>query len=293
MTTDVSYGALLDAVRGVHWQARRAVASALAGTHRSKQRGTSAEFTEYRFYRQGDDPRRIDWRLLARSDRAYIRLATDRAILPTMIVLDASASMAFPVATHEKWLRAREIAVGLAAVVHADGDPVGVAVADERGQMRVVPARTRRGVVGEITRVVDGAHPSGVNALAPAIQSLRTKRIAILTDLLGDAAEMLRVARVHIVGGGEVHLVHVIAREELDPPRRTMLAADPEQMTLQRLLAESTLRDYQTSFAEWRSEMARQWRAAGAAYTEVITDEPTPHAVRRIAEPPSYGAPAP
>jgi len=79
VTTDVSYGALLDAVRGVHWQARRAVTGALAGTHHSKQRGTSAEFTEYRFYRQGDDPRRIDWRLLARSDRAYIRLATDRA----------------------------------------------------------------------------------------------------------------------------------------------------------------------------------------------------------------------
>ena len=88
MPTDVSYGGLLDAVRGVHWPARRAVVSAVAGTHHSKQRGTSAEFTEYRLYRQGDDPRRIDWRLLARSNRAYIRLATDRAILPTTIILD-------------------------------------------------------------------------------------------------------------------------------------------------------------------------------------------------------------
>ncbi len=293
MTTDVSYGALLDAVRGVHWQARRAVTGALAGTHHSKQRGTSAEFTEYRFYRQGDDPRRIDWRLLARSDRAYIRLATDRAILPTMIVLDASASMAFPVGTRDKWRRAREIAVGLAAVVHADGDPVGVAVADDRGQTRTVPPRTRRGVVGEITRTVDAAQPAGVNALAPAVQAMRSRRIAIITDLLGDGMELLRVARVHIVGGGEVHLIHVVAREELDPPRRTMLAADPEEMTLQRLLAEATRRDYDASFAAWRGEMAMQWRAAGAAYTEVVTDEPTPHAVRRIAEPPSYGAPSP
>jgi uncharacterized protein (DUF58 family) len=244
-------------------------------------------------YRQGDDPRRIDWRLLARSDRAYIRLATDRAILPTMIVLDASASMAFPVATREKWQRAREIAVALAAVVHADGDPVGVAVADDRGQMRVVPARTRRGVVGEITRIIDAAQPGGTNALAPTVQAMRSRRIAIITDLLGDSAELLRAARVHIVGGGEVHLVHVVAREELDPPRRVMLAADPEQMTLQRLLGESTRREYDVAFAGWRTEMARQWRAAGAAYTEVITDEPTPHAVRRIAEPPSYGAPAP
>jgi uncharacterized protein (DUF58 family) len=293
MASDVSYGALLDAVRGVHWQARRAVVSALAGTHHSKQRGTSAEFTEYRFYRQGDDPRRIDWRLLARSDRAYIRLATDRAILPTMIVLDASASMAFPVATREKWRRAREIAVGLAAVVHADGDPVGVAVADDRGQMRVVPARTRRGVVGEIARIVDAASPGGPNALASTVHAMRSRRIAIITDLLGDATELLRVARVHIVGGGEVHLIHVIAREEIDPPRRTILAVDPEQLALQRLLAESTRRDYDAAFGSWRADMARQWRAAGASYTEVITDEATPHAVRRIAEPPSYGAPNP
>src|SRR5215216_4035747 len=130
MATDVSYGALLDAVRGVHWHARRALTGAVAGAHQSKQRGTSAEFTEYRLYRQGDDPRRIDWRLLARSDRAYIRLATDRAVLPTTIVLDTSASMAFPSDTLAKWRHAREIAVGLAAVVHADGDPVGVAVQD-------------------------------------------------------------------------------------------------------------------------------------------------------------------
>src|SRR3954464_8074237 len=144
MATAVSYGALLDAVRGVHWQARRAVTGALAGTHHSKQRGTSAEFTEYRFYRQGDDPRRIDWRLLARSDRAYIRLATDRAILPTTIVLDASASMAFPITSRGKWKRAQEITVGLAAVVHGDGDPIGLAVHDDMGRTRVLPPRTRR-----------------------------------------------------------------------------------------------------------------------------------------------------
>src|SRR6476646_11876229 len=96
-------GSLLDAVRGVHWPSRKAVAGGPAGIHQSKLRGTSAEFSEYRLYRQGDDPRRIDWRLLGRSDRAYIRLATDRAILPTMLLLDASASMAFPVATRDKW----------------------------------------------------------------------------------------------------------------------------------------------------------------------------------------------
>jgi len=279
-----SYGALLDAVRGVHWQARHAVANASPGSHRSTQRGTSAEFTEYRLYRQGDDPRRLDWRLLARSDRAYIRLATDRALLPTTIVLDASQSMLFPVATHDKWRLARAIAIGLAAVVHGDGDPVGVAVHETRERIRMLPPRTRRGVVAEIARVVSDVEPGGDAPLAPIVSAVRTPRLAIITDLLGDADSLLRAARVHGVANGEVHLVHIVAREEIDPPRRAILAADPEAPALQRLLAEQTRAGYDRAFAEWRAQMARAWRASGAMYLEVTTGEPAAHAVRRIVE---------
>ncbi|HEX3868755.1 MAG TPA: DUF58 domain-containing protein, partial [Gemmatimonadaceae bacterium] len=272
------YGALLDAVRGVHWHERHAVSGALAGVHQSRQRGTSAEFTEYRRYRQGDDPRRIDWRLLARSDRAYIRLATDRAILPTMIVLDASPSMAFPMTTRAKWRRAQEIAIGLAAVAHADGDPVGVAVPDDREQMRVLPPRTRRGVVSEVARVVDSADPDATEPLAQTLMSLRAPRLVIITDLLGDADDLLRAASVHIVAGGEVHVIHVIAREELELPRRSMLAADPEAPELRRLVTDTTRRGYDAAFAEWRDETSRRWRAAGAAYVQVVADESASHA---------------
>jgi hypothetical protein len=103
--------------------------------------------------------------------------------------------------------------------------------------------------------------------------------------LLGDADELLRAASVHVVAGGEVHLVHVVAREELDPPKRAVLAADPEAPNFQRLLVDQTRREYRQAFDAWRSESARRWRAAGAAYVEVVTDEPPAHAVRRIAEP--------
>lgn len=282
-----SYGALLDAVRGVHWPARSAIAGGMAGTHLSRQRGTSAEFTEYRLYRQGDDPRRLDWRLLARSDRAYIRLATDRAVFATVIVVDASASMDFPArggAGGGKWRRAQEIAVGLAAVAHADGDPVGVIAPGAGDAARVLPPRTRRGVVSDIARVVDGAHPEGTAPLAPAVASLRAGRIVLVTDLLGDADALLAAARVHRVARREVHVVHVVAREELDPPRRAFLAADPEQPSIERLLIESERRRYTDAFGAWRSNMARRWRAAGAVYVEVVTDEDAAHAVRRVAD---------
>jgi hypothetical protein len=70
-----------------------------------------------------------------------------------------------------------------------------------------------------------------------------------------------------------------------------MLAADPERPSLQRLLMDSTRREYDKTFAAWRTDKAREWWSAGASYTQVVTDEPAPHAVRRIAEPPVYGAP--
>lgn len=285
-----TYGGLLDAVRGVRWPSRHAVAGGPQGAHQSRLRGTSAEFTEYRLYRQGDDPRRIDWRLLARSDRAYIRLATDRAVLPTTIVVDASASMAFPAATRAKWHCAQAIAVGLAAVAHGDGDPVGVAVHDDRGRLRILPPRTRRGVVTEIAMVVDAADPDGLDPLAPALAAVRGARIAIITDLLGDADDLLRAAGVHVAAGGEAHLVHVVAREELDPPRRPILAADPELPVIKRLLADSSRREYLAAFADWRAGMAHRWRAAGARYTEVVADEDPAHVVRRIVEPAAAGA---
>src|SRR5438309_8819442 len=139
----MAYGTLLDAVRGIHWPARRTIAGGPPGLHRSKMRGTSAEFTEYRLYRQGDDTRRLDWRLLARADRAYVRLATDRAVLPTTILVDVSPSMAFPFVGTSKWQRTKELAVALAAVARADGDPVGLALYDRRSNARHLPPRGR------------------------------------------------------------------------------------------------------------------------------------------------------
>jgi uncharacterized protein (DUF58 family) len=280
-----SYGALLDAVRGVQWPARRIVPAGPVGTHHSHMRGASTEFAEYRAYRQGDDPRRIDWRLLARSDRAYIRLTTDRAVLGTTVVLDASASMAFPVATHAKWRMAREIAIGLAAVAHAAGDPVGLVVSGAQDEPRTLAPRTRRGVVDELARVIDDVRPAGSAPTAPLARLARTTRVAVITDLLGDADDLVRVLGAHVASGGEVHVVHVVAREELEPTRRTLLAADPEDPSIERLMTEATRRGYDEAFAEWRSETARQLRAGGASYTEVMTDEPAAHAVRRVARP--------
>src|SRR5688572_3109742 len=154
------FAALLDSVRGIRWPAWRAVRGGIPGAHTSRMRGSSAEFTEYRPYAQGDDLGRIDWRLFARSDRAYIRLSNDRAILPTTIVLDASASMAFPTATLGKWRLASELAIGLAAVARSSADPVGLVIARD-GQSIQLPPRSRRSLLHELIRTVADIEPGG------------------------------------------------------------------------------------------------------------------------------------
>ena len=275
------YGALLDALRGVIWPARVASRGATAGTHKSRLRGSSAEFTEYRAYRQGDDPRRLDWKLLARTDRAFLRITNERATLPTLLVVDASASMHFPAESVAKWAQARALAVGLAGVAHAAGDPVSLAVPG--APPRRLPFRARRGVVSDVARVLDAAAPQGDAPLAPVLREQgRAARIAIVTDLLGDAPALLRVARERVTCGVEVVLVHVVAREELEPPPGARLAEDPEAPTVRRALVGATRDAYRAAFDAWRSEAARAWRAAGARYVEVLTDEHAERAVRRV-----------
>ena len=203
-----------------------------------------------------------------------------------MIVLDASASMAFPLATRDKWRsarrdrgrtrrgRARATAIRSAWRWRAT---TGVAQ---------LPPRTRRGVVGEAARLFERAVPAGNGSLEPVLSLVRpTQRIALITDFLSDDDALLRAARERITAGADVLAIHIVAREELDPSRASIIAQDPERKELMRSLVDETREGYRAAFGAWRAEMALSWRAAGAAYFEVPSDEATDHAVRRIASP--------
>ncbi|HEY3257763.1 MAG TPA: DUF58 domain-containing protein [Gemmatimonadaceae bacterium] len=279
------YAALLDAVRGIRWPARSAVRGGIPGAHTSRLRGISAEFTEYRPYRQGDDPRRIDWKLFARSDRAYIRLSNDRAILPTMIVLDASASMAFPVATNAKWKLAAHLGVGLGAVARNSGDPVGLIIARGEEPLLLSP-RMRRSVTHEIIRAVSATHPDGSAPLSPSlwIAAQSGGRLVIVTDFLGDAADLLATASRWVAAGREVHVIHVIAREELNPPHEAAMVSDPEAVEIRRPLVGDAREEYVEAFASWREDLAHDWSDAGISYTMAVTgEEAADHLIRRVA----------
>jgi uncharacterized protein (DUF58 family) len=270
-----AFAPVLEAVRGLGWPARRRARAAIPGPHVAVTHRASAELAEYRPYRQGDDPGRIDWKLVARTDRVYVRLSPDRSLLPTIVVLDASASMAFPPESLDKWRYATRLALGLAAIARSVGDPAGLLVVRPEASSWIAP-RTRRSVLDEMIRSMDDP-PAGSSALAPATAPLlrRAARIAIISDFLGENELLFGMVQQFVAGGGDAVALHVVHRLELDPDRRTQLCTDPERDDLRRPLSSVTRAGYLHAFAEWRRALAGRWRAAGVQYVEAIPEAET------------------
>src|SRR2546429_310278 len=106
--------AALMAIRNLELRARTVVEGFWHGIHRSPYHGFSVEFTEYRPYAEGDDPRYLDWRLVARTDRYFIKKFEDETNLRCSLLVDGSRSMAFGSRGYTKADYARTLAATLA-----------------------------------------------------------------------------------------------------------------------------------------------------------------------------------
>lgn len=280
--TLVPYAELLDALNGLTWPSASRARAGDPGAHRSTRLGRSPEFTEYRAYRPGDDLRRLDWKLYGRTDRPFLRIADDHASLRTAIVVDASASMGFPVEGYSKWDHACGIALGLTSIAIGEGDAAGVVVSAEGGD-RSVPPRRRRDVLLDVAELFGALRPKGDVSVGDTLaRAASYPRLVVITDFLGAAERALAALRVASASGSEIFAVHVVADAELHPPERTFLAADPEQLDFQRALSPETRAAYDSAFASWRQRVAAELHTVNATYVLTSTREPVRDAVRRV-----------
>jgi len=154
------------------------------------------------------------------------------------------------------------------------------------GGVRAIPPRTRRGTVANVLQLLLETVPGGSLALAPVLGTLKgSRRVAIVSDFLGDAEALLEGARELVAGGCSVHAVHVVAAEELDPSGLGDVVNDPEDPALKRPLDSAALTEYQASFTTWRSRLAARCRAAGVSYLLANTAESPERVVRRVVAP--------
>src|SRR5881394_2332037 len=119
-------------IRSLELRARAVVEGFWSGMHRSPYHGFSVEFTEYRPYSPGDDPRYLDWRVLARSDRYYLKRFEDETNLRCHLILDQSRSMTYGSVGYTKAEYAATLAGTLAFFLHLQGDAVGLLTFDEQ-----------------------------------------------------------------------------------------------------------------------------------------------------------------
>src|SRR5947209_10818409 len=159
---------------GIEIVAQGVVEGFLAGLHRSPFRGFSVEFTEHRAYQPGDEPRYLDWKILARSDRLFVKQFEQETNLRAMILLDASRSMAWRGVPERLTKRAYadRLAAALALILLRQRDATGLVTFDEVVR-QVIPARVK---TGQWSRLVRGLldTPDGQGTAAHAALQRRS-----------------------------------------------------------------------------------------------------------------------
>ena len=291
MTTrlDLLDPADVSALGGIEIVARGVVEGFLAGLHRSPFRGFSVEFTEHRAYQPGDEPRYLDWKILARTDRLFVKQYEEETNLRAMILVDVSRSMAWRGAPERLTKRAYadRLAAALALVLLRQRDATGLVTFDDAVR-QVVPARVK---TGQWTRVVRGLldTPDGRGTAAEAalrrLTALLTRRgmVVLVSDLLFDRDLALTALRHLRHRGHQVVVLHVLDPAEIDlggPPE--VRYRDPESgvgvVVRPRELARAYAVTVERELGAWR----RACRRHGIAYHPVRTDMPFGLALRLL-----------
>src|SRR5271165_6797936 len=131
-------------IKSLQLRAKAAVEGFIKGIHRSTYHGFSVEFSEYREYTPGDDPRYLDWRLFARSDRYQVKRFEDETNLRCYLVVDTSRSMGYSSREYTKGDYARTAAATIAYFLSRQRDAVGLLTFDEK-ITNYLPPRHRPG----------------------------------------------------------------------------------------------------------------------------------------------------
>jgi uncharacterized protein (DUF58 family) len=210
-------------VRSLELRARLVMEGFWKGLHRSPQHGFSTEFSEYRAYVPGDDPRFIDWKVMARSDRCYVKKFEEETNLRCQLLLDVSASMAYGSASYAKMDYAATLAATLALFLREQGDAAGVTLFDER-IVEHLPAKGRSGQWHALLLHLQRAHAAtkGQAGRFP-LRSLgelvrRRAMLVLISDLLTPLDDMERQLGLLTAMQHDVVIFQVLDPAELEFP---------------------------------------------------------------------------
>ena len=177
---------LVERLNHMEVAARRVVEGSTIGLHKSPIKGSSVEFRQHRFYVPGDEPRHLDWRVLARTDRPYIKEFDEETNLRCLLLLDSSGSMGYGRLHGRKFDAAARIVASLAYIMLRQTESVGLGTFAEKMTSYLPPHATTSQlslIIEQLERTEARGKSNLTDAVQEAADRLGRRALVIITRL--------------------------------------------------------------------------------------------------------------
>lgn len=261
----------------VELSARRAVEGTLTGRHKSPFRGFSVEFAEHRPYFPGDDLRYLDWKVLAKLDKLFVRQFEQETNMRCYLLIDASGSMGYRSDGESKLDYAIKLATLFAYIVLKQGDAVGLAVFGERLR-EFIPARRASSHLKVILETLEKVKPEGQTHFRRVTVELsalikRRSLLILLSDLLDEDEALPRALHYLQKRGHDLLVLQILDPDELNFPfSLPSVFLDMEENASLPVEPESLRSSYRQRVERFLRECKRACGQAGAHYFLLTTE---------------------
>jgi len=262
----------------LQWRAKSIVTGFHNGLHRSPKHGFSVEFSEYRPFSTGDDPRSIDWKLYARCDRYYVKKFEDETNRRCYLVVDQSRSMHYGTLAYSKLEYARTVAATLAFYLSLQRDSVGLVTFD-REIADVLPARFRTGqlkrILSMLSRQGNGDATNMIDPINHLAEIVRQRSlIVVVSDFLVPVDTVFPSFSRLSARGHEIVLIQTLDPSEtewsVDKPAMVRDVETGEEIFVDPRIAKGTYRKkFETHQANWQ----RLANENGMSWIPLLTDQ--------------------
>ncbi len=260
----------------------------LGGRHTSHRRGFSQEFAEHRAYTAGDELKRLDWKVYARTDRLFVKEHHEEKSLKTYVLVDASGSMGYRGRGPEtKWEAACRLAMCSAYLVAAQGDAAGLVTFDTAPRASLSPRRSFANLELMDTALAAAA-PAGETDLGGVLRRVveglpRSSMLILVSDLLGDAARVVETVQAFRSRRHRVYALQVLDPSERDFDLDGPLALESlEDRSTLRLEASLVRASYREAFERQQRLYQASFHRTGVRHETFYTDAPWEPALARL-----------
>jgi uncharacterized protein (DUF58 family) len=260
--------------------ARSTVEGYFAGKHKSPHRGSSVEFTDYKEYIPGDDPKRIDWRAYGRSRRLYVRQYEAETDMVIYLLVDVSGSMSYAgEGGASKYIIAAKIAAALAYLMIHQGDKAALVLFAAKLKNFLPPGGTRRHLhrlVSELELVQPAFRTGTADALAECNLLFKKRgRLVVLSDFWDDPEKTFEALSRFLHRKFEILLLHIVHPHELDLPAvNAARFHDLETHEEVEVETEEIRAGYRESARQRADALAREANSRRISHALVPTDRP-------------------